>query len=461
MGLAWQRAKPIRPLRRRSTLAAQSASACLFAVALVSGALLVGEPALRSHGAAYAAAAPDSAPPRPTGPLTLAEALRLTASHQPLLAAAAARVRVAEARRLDAGRALNPTLSLGVENFGGSLGTGRTETSLGVEQLVELGGDRSARGRVARSEIEQAGASLAGAARDAQSFTADRFFEAWSLQERVGLLWLAERLAVETITVADERYRAGATPIVERMRAEGARALRATERRRAEAELTVARRRVAAQWGSEEAIFDSLILGDPHLPASPSAETLLTRTTRNPDRRRAAADVSLAEARVALARAARVPDLTVGGGVRHLEEAPGTGFITSLAVPLPIWNARQGGVRAAEAERSAAQAEQRAVSVRLREAIRSQSDQLQSALGTFDTLAVRIRPAAQNALDLIRSGYRAGRFGYLDVLDAQRSLIGADLALIDATADAWRARITLEQLVAAPLDSVVTPTEER
>lgn len=442
-------------------MAVQPAAARLFVIALVSGTLLVGDPAPRSHGAARAAAPPESAPPRPTGPLTLVEALRLTATHQPLLAAAAARVRGAEARRLDAGRVLNPTLSLGVENFGGSLGPRRTETSLVVEQVVELGGDRDARRRVARSETEQAGAALAGAVRDALSSAADRFFEAWSLQERVGRLRLAEQLAVETITVANERHRAGATPLVERMRAEGARALRATERRRAEADLVIARRRMAAQWGSAEAVFDSLILGDPHLPGSPTAETLLAQTTRNPDRRRAAADVAAAEARVALARAARVPDLTVGGGVRHLEEVPGTGLVTSFTVPLPLWNAQRGGVRAAEAERSAAEAEARAISVRLQEAIRGERDHLRSALDAYDTLAVRVRPTTQDALSLVVTGYRSGRFGYLDVLDAQRSLIEADLALIEARADAWRARLTLEQLVAAPLDSVVTPTEER
>ncbi len=442
-------------------MALQHDAVRLFVIVLVSGVCLVGDPALRSPGAAHAATQPDSAPLRPTGPLTLAKALRLTAVHQPLLAAAAARVRGAEARRLDADRAPNPTLSLGVENFGGSLGTGRTESSLGIEQVIELGGDRGARRRLAHSEIEQTGASLAGVVRDALSTVADRFLEAWSLQERVGLLRLAEQLAVETITVANERYRAGATPLVERMRAEGARALRAAERRSAEADLAVARRRVAAQWGSEDAVFDSLVLDDPHLPASPSAETLLTQATRNPDRRRAAADVAAAEARVALARAARIPDLTVGGGLHHLEEVPGTGLVTSLAMSLPLWNAQRGSLRAAEAERSAAQAEERATSLRLREAIRSQSDQLSSALGTYDTLAVRVRPRAQDALSLIDSGYRTGRFGYLDVLDAQRSLIETHLALIDAKVDAWRAHITLEQLVAAPLDSLVTPTEER
>ena len=429
---------------------------CLCTSALLHG-LLVQLSGGSLVGTARADAARDSA--ISIGPLTLGQALRLTSVHQPALAAAAFRVRAAEARRSDAGRFGNPALTLSLENFGGALGDQRRETTLGVDQLVELGGDRAARARIAQSEVGQSGAARATLERDALALTAERFFDTWTLQEKIERLRFAEQLATETIAAADQRYRAGAAPVVERMRAEGVRVLRAVERRRVEAELAIARRRLATQWDMGEAVFDSLVLDDPGPAAIPPAERLVALAS--PDMRRAAADIESAAARIAAARAARTPDLTLTAGARRLEEVRGTGLITSVGLPLPLWNGQSGNLRAAEAEHNAAQADERAIALRLSEAVQSGGAHFASALAAYDTLRVRLRPGSQEVLQLVRTGYQSGRFSHLELLDAQRSVLEADLAFIDAKADVWRARIVLDLLAGTALNRTGALQEKR
>ena len=56
--------------------------------------------------------------------------------------------------------------------------------------------------------------------------------------------------------------------------------------------------------------------------------------------------------------------------------------------------------------------------------------------------------AAQEAARIARIGYREGKFGQLDLLDAERTLSETRLAAIDALASYQNARAQLERLAA-------------
>src|SRR5919109_2751062 len=91
-------------------------------------------------------------PEEPTGVLTLRQALALALLHNPALASAAWEVRAGEARTLQAGLLPNPEFSVEVENFAGSgafRGMDAAETTIALSQVIELGGKRLRRARVA------------------------------------------------------------------------------------------------------------------------------------------------------------------------------------------------------------------------------------------------------------------------------------------------------------------------
>ncbi|MGI9078306.1 MAG: hypothetical protein ACR2G6_13410 [Gemmatimonadaceae bacterium] len=50
-----------------------------------------------------------------------------------------------------------------------------------------------------------------------------------------------------------------------------------------------------------------------------------------------------------------------------------------------------------------------------------------------------------------------GKFGYLDVLDAQRTLIAAGGQYLRAIADYHKAVADVERLIGAPLDGLMNP----
>ena len=110
----------------------------------------------------------DEAPPKkggvdlsePTGELTLRRALSLTLAKSPELASFAWSVREAEAEQLQAAIIPNPELETEFENFGGSRdfkGTRSLETTVALSQLIELGGKRAKRIKLAQADSKLAG----------------------------------------------------------------------------------------------------------------------------------------------------------------------------------------------------------------------------------------------------------------------------------------------------------------
>ena len=405
---------------------------------------------------AIAAPMPPDSIPATSGPLTLERVLALTSRYALTLQATGLRAQAARARGTDAVRRPNPTLSATAENFGGQLGGNHREATLTISQLIEIGGDRSARAGVAEAESRLASADVGTVGQEGLAQAADRFIAAWSLQTRLERLREGEALTEQAIRAATERFQAGASPRLEILRAQSRATAQTVELRRTESDLTVARQELALSWGAVTASFDFLVAPEQVPPRDTTAWRL--RLSTHPEQTRAAATEALASARVQVAAAARRPDLTLSGGVRRLEELPGTGFLVGAELPLPLWNRGGGGVTAAHRELDAATADRRATEQRLQVAFASATQRVRTAAAIYDTLRLHVRPAREQIVDELLRGYRAGRSSYLDLAAEQSSLLDTELALIDAQADLWRAQLRLEFLAGSEL---LTPKEAR
>jgi cobalt-zinc-cadmium efflux system outer membrane protein len=379
--------------------------------------------------------------------LTLEEALRRAADAHPALRAAGHRTEAAHHRRRDAARWPNPSLSAEIEDFGGELGSDRSETTLEIGQSLELGGDRDARTGTAEARVDASTAEAEALRLEILAGTGERFLEAWLLEQRVARLTAAVESAVAAESAAAARTRAGAAPAFERLRIANFRSLREVERQTAAFELASARRRLALEWGADALDAPALTLDEPAARAIPDTSQLMSMVAAHPRIQLAAAEVAVASWQAREARAARVPDLALTAGVRHLAEVPGTGFVAGLTMPIPLWSSGAGAADAADRERYAAEARAEDQGRRLREAAGASRDLCVATFEAYRRLRDEARPAAEEAMRQIVAAFRAGRLGYLDLHEGQKSLIETDFLLMEATAAAWRARLGLELLI--------------
>jgi multidrug efflux system outer membrane protein len=371
------------------------------------------------------------------------------------------------AARVDEARALlGEARSFFAPRVDGQLGASRTRTSertamsfpgapneftsyrgtLNVSYEVDLFGRLSAGATAARAELEASEASrdavrLALAAQVAKSYFALR-----SLDEQVQLTKRTVALREDALALQRRRLQGGVISEFELRQLEAETAIvRAQlpplerEREREEVALSVLLGR------SPRHVFEGTIPvkdavneapGAPVVPSGLPSELLLHR----PDLVEAERRLAAMNARVAVARAEMFPSIALTGYLgsesRQLSDlfsGPALIWQLAAAVTQPIF---AGG--RLEARREAAQARERQALAQYQQAIRAAFGEVRTALivqsrarESYDAESAREK-ALSESLRLARLRYQNGVASQLDVIDAERGLLAAQIARIEA-----------------------------
>ena len=132
-----------------------------------------------------------------------------------------------------------------------------------------------------------------------------------------------------------------------------------------------------------------------------------------------------------------------------------------LSIPLPIFDRNQGTILEARYQLAKAGEDRRTAEVRVLTDLAATYAELSSAFTEATTLNNEVLPGAQGAFEAFSEGYRQGKFGFLDVLDAQRTLFEARGQYLEALATYHRAVAEMERLIGEPLAAVNSSQERR
>lgn len=401
--------------------------------------------------AAPATAASFSSPSAPP-PLTLAQAIRTALDGHPELSAARREIEATQGARLQAGAFQNPTLSAEIEDVRRD---SRTTTVL-LSQPIELGGKRGARIEAAERAIALARAQLEARQVELQANVTAAFFAALIAQDRVQLAQGSLDLAAKGSLAASHRVRAGKVSPIEETKAKVAEAGVRLEWLQAQGELQTGLQQLRALLGRAPA-FQTLDGDAVTLPAARSAEAVEQRLADAPALRQARLDVQRFAALAALEQAKRMPDLTLTAGAMRDREAGRNQAVVGISVPLPIFDTNRGNIVEALRRQDKAEDELLAVELRLRAEAGAARQRHVTALAEVDALQKDILPGARAAFDAATKGFELGKFAYLDVLDAQRTLLQARSQHLRALAEAHRAATDLDRLLGGPVAAVTSP----
>jgi len=382
--------------------------------------------------------------------LTLDQAVAAAGGSAPATDAAHAGIEAAQAARTVAGLRPNPSVQTQIENVAGSdqyRGLNSAETTVNFAVPIELGGKRSARIAVADTQIDRAVLVAAITQADIRLQVTQLYIEAAVAQRRLETARDQSRIAGDVAKAARIRVQAGRASPIEEQRADVARinaeagVERAARHARA-AQANLARRIGASVSGTVDAQWLEQLPGHAMGPdLDTSAAGTLTLAA-------AQADFAVADAQVKLARSQRVPDINVGPGLRRLSQTNDTAFVFSISMPIPLFNSGEAAVAQASAERNRAEAQTRMTALDVEQAITNARAEADNAAVTARAATGPALAAALEAARIARIGYREGKFGQLDLLDAERTLAETRLAAIDALAAYQNARAQLERLTA-------------
>ncbi len=412
-------------------------------------------PAAQAEPVAEAVAeAPAAIPQPPTGVLGLRDALAAALLGNPDLATFSWEMRAREARTLQAGRLPNPEMATEFEDFGGSgdrSGWQSAQTTLSLSQLVEIGGQRAKRRRVAALEQELAGWDYEARRLDVLTDVTKTFVKLLEIQERLALTEELARLAAQVRGTVAATVRAGAVSPVEEARAQVALSRATLERTQLAREFDAVRAALAASWGAQTVTFER-VHGDLRA-ASPPPElaTLLSSVPQNPDLARWATELEARKAALGVEEARRIPSPTVRFGGRHFADHDDSALVAELGLPLPLFDRNQGGILEAQRRLSKARIERVAVETGVRAQLAATYQALRAAYERAEALESGTIPEAQRVYGGAFDAYTKGRYRYLEVLDAQRTLFELRGEHLQALAAYHIAAAELERLTGAPL----------
>ncbi|MBT3200417.1 MAG: TolC family protein [Phycisphaerales bacterium] len=395
----------------------------------------------------------------PDGELSLRRVLSLTLARSPELESFAWGVRQTEAEQLQASLLPNPELETEFENFGGSgpfEGTGSLETTVALSQLIELGGKRAKRVKLAQADSKLAGWQYEAKRLSVLTDATQKYIAVLAIEKKLELAEEDLKLASLGLDAVDKQMDAGKAVLAAKIKASVEVATAKIDVARARRSLKSARSELAGVWGSTTPKFSKLVGKLDAVKPIPPAEKLSVHLPQNPAIAIWAAETQQRQAALDLARANAIPDLTAGVGYKHARDTDDNdhAVVAGVAIPVPLFDRNQGAILKARYSLMQAKAQQRAAVVALHTEFEKAYQTLASAHSDAIALRDEVLPAAKSSYDASGQSFKHGKSGYLDVLDAQRTLIGVRRQYIEAREAYYTAAASVEGIIAQPLESI-------
>lgn len=401
--------------------------------------------------------------------LTLHDAVNLALLHNPELAAFSKEIRALEGVTLQAGLLRNPELSVNVENAGniqklsGDLNAPdsivqevvQQVTTIRIGQLIELGGKRAARVNAALLGEELATKDYEAKRIEIIAQVASVFTEVLAAQERLKLAAETNQVAQNVVSTVTGRVQAGKVPPIEETRVKIGLSTTRIEQEQAQRDLISARRRLALLWNSSSPQFNIAIGDLKMIIAPPDLQVLEKKILDNPLALRAIKNIEHRKALLEIEQTRRIPNLTLTAGIVNYAVVGGNTAVASVMMPLPLFDRNQGNLKEAYQRVDKAEDEQTMMALRLKTELAQTYEAMLAAWNEINLLRDEILPGAKGAFHVMRRGYELGKFGLLELLDAQRVLFQNQLLYVRALANYQRLMNDIERLIAAPIDSML------
>ena len=375
--------------------------------------------------------------------LRLEVALGLAMGANPEISVALREQEATEGVRIQAGVRHNPYISSEIQDT-------RSDTqqiTLQFNQEIELGNKRESRLALADILHTKATAELDALKATIHANTVNAFYEVLVAQERLALSKSSFEVANAAVNAATKRVNAGKSSPVEETKSNIAASSAKIELNQSNSQLNSARKRLSALWGNPFPVFEQAYGDVENIPLVPSFENLLALLENAPAIGIANLEVSARGGSTKLARSQSTPNITISAGIVHNQELGLNQAILGLSAPIPLFDRNQGNVQEAVSLQYKAQDELIALKTQLTTKLAGEHERLSVARLSAISLREEILPGAQNAFEAANKGFNAGKFNFLDVLDAQRTLFQAKSQYIQVLLDAHQAIAEIESIL--------------
>ncbi len=403
----------------------------------------------RGAGAAVGQVGPTSG----TNVLTLEEAIRVALESSPELKASEARVDAAAGRAYQAKKWTNPELQMSADEWpvtGGGRGFADSIQTIGIAQTLPFPGKKSLDKQIGGAGVKASEAELALRRTEVVRDVKAGFSRVLASERLVEVSTQLVAVAQSSAVAARKRVEAGAAAYQEQLRAEVQLVQARTELREFERELATARQALITVLGRpdlrEAQLFGTLSERPRPALVEKKGEEFLTG---HPSVRAARASVGRAELEYRRARLEPYPDVTASLSGGKLGETDQGIIQLGFSFPVPIIDRSKGKQQEARANLRVAEAELHVVQQQLLREWANAQKRYRTAAEQVAGYREEALPKADEALRLVRTGFEEGKFGFIDLVDTQRTTAEVRLA--------YQQRLLELNIAEAEVEALVQP----
>ncbi len=376
--------------------------------------------------------------------LTEAEAVAKMRAEYPQVIALRLGVRELEADARERTLPANPAVAYTREDAGAAV-----DDFLLVSQQMPLWGRRRLMGEAARHAVSARAADVDARLLAVEAELRHVFTDLLLAQDRVRSLEAGLDRLDELIAVLRTREEQGEGSRFDRLRAEreGAEvdadlALARIDRRRAQARLAA----FLAEGTDPDGLTAAGGLDDYAVPPIPAPAAAQLPKGRQ-EYRALGLEAQRWGAEERAARRLRLPTAQVTGGMKRSRVLGpmDTGFVLGASVSLPLFNRGQAQAARAAAARARLEAERRTLAARIAAEVHAASAAAVGARALADRYRADSVSRADELVAIATAAYEEGEFGILELLDAHRVSLSANLRSLDLSAAARRGAVALDR----------------
>ncbi len=384
--------------------------------------------------------------------ISLSQLEQLALKNNPTVAQAEAAVRAARGRLQQAGLYPNPVVGYMGEELAFRDPGNTSEHMFFAEQEILLGGKIGKAKKVFEGDLRQA--EILNEAQKTILLNAVRaaYYQVLGSQYQAEGRQRLSKLAGEAVRITSELFNVGAADQPDFLEAEIEAYAAELSAEEAETERLHLWKRLTAMIGNTDLPLQNVSgsLKPEMLEQLEDIQLLGDLLENSPQVLTAQAQLQRAEAAVSLAKAQRVPDLRLRGGVgynfeqfKSTSEEVGWESFIEVGIPLPIFNRNQGNIAVAQAGVDRAKQELTRVRLSLRSQFSDVLAQYNNQKAKAEKYRSHLLPRAREAYRLYLNSFRQMAAAYPQVLIAQRNLYQLEVEYI---ASVTRASLFATQL---------------
>lgn len=349
---------------------------------------------------------------------------------------------------------------------------GGTNGNQGLEltQSFQLGGQRAHQRQIAKVHLEKVNAELAEASRLLTKLLKIAFYELTLVQEKLKLAKEVIHHSEQMSNIAQFRLDTGDISVTQVNLANIQRQSALREAVKLEGESQLAQLKLNALMGTsletesiaiggfpdtltrfENPHATSKISSDVFSDLTPDALTTHALDRRN-DLKSVQVNAALTESELRLAKAANIPDLSVGALAQRNRGENMLGV--KLTIPLPFFDRNRAEIHAAEAQQQVDTIEIRNQKRKISQEVMAAFLSLKAAQKTLKFYEGDSVKLLTENLKLTRAAYELGEAQLLEIILMQNEFVEMRFAYLEALADYYKALAELESAVGTSIESL-------